>query len=458
MGNDNNIDIGLVAEKLKKELSLFDDEPYGDHNEDFESPLFPPSRPWWMPKKKEGTFLTDEARYIAENYKAIGSDEWGYPLYPSDDSEIMMAILHYLPEEDIKELNAVLGHSPLFFKTPLINDELFYRRRQIKQLSINTLVKHYKNIKGKRVEARRSLQQRFQYQSFTDQMKIMRLFLNGTRTDREWCYRTMLKWWDESLATDLEKAWLDHKDGKCVFIASIRLSEAFIKEHQEDMGKLDYKSVCQRLGHDPSFFIDKSRLSPSDYFFVMAHCHRHIDDEEADRILFGQIKRVLAQGSMPVAFKTHYGRPVEDRMEEKSRYVPSLMFNKTIGYMIWALGQTRNASTIIKFHRWNKMLQNNMPGYLAEEMDSKAKTALMQEDFREYQQWNWSVFAKHAYQSIVELMPDDDSGFKQEAIPVNGPIEESGLSRDETGLTAPFRDKGGVFGVGFDFNDDELPF
>ena len=455
---NNNIDIGLVAEKLKEGLSLFDDEPYDGHNEDFESPLFPPSKPWWMPKKKKGTFLTDEARYIAENYKAFGSDGWGFPSYPSDDSEIMMAILHYLPEEDIKELNEVLGHSPLYFKSPLIDDELFYRRRQVRQLSIATLIKHYKNVKGKRVAARRSLQQRFQYQSYTDQMKIMRLFLNGARTDREWCYRTMLKWWNESLTADLEKAWLDHKDRKCVFVASIHLPEAFIKEHQEDMGKLDYKNVCRRLGHDPSFVIDKSRLSPTDYFFVMAHCHRHIDDEEADRLLFGQIKRVLAQGSMPMEFRTYYRRPIDDWMEEKSRYVPSLIFNKTIGYMIWALGQTGNASTIIKFHRWNKMLQHNMPKYLAEAMDSKAKMALMQADFREYQRWNWSVFAEHAYETIIELMPDDDAEFKQKAIPVNSPIEVSELSRDETGLTAPFRDDSGVFGVGFDFENEELPF
>ncbi len=177
MKNENNIDIGSVAEKLKKELSLVDDEPYDGHNEGFESPLFPPSRPWWMPKKKKGAFLTDEARYIAENYKAIGSDKFGYPLYPSDDSEIMMAILPYLPEEDIKELNEVLGHSPLYLKSPLIDDEFYYRRRQERHLSIATLIKHYKNVKGKRVEARRSLQQRFQYQSFTDQMKIIRLFL-----------------------------------------------------------------------------------------------------------------------------------------------------------------------------------------------------------------------------------------------------------------------------------------
>ena len=161
---------------------------------------------------------------------------------------------------------------------------------------------------------------------------------------------------------------------------------------------------------------------------------------------------------MPLAFKTHYGHPVEYRMEEKSRHLPSLMFYKTIGYMIWALGQTGNASTIIKFHRWNKMLQKNMPNYLAKETDSKAKMALMQEDFHEYQRWNWSVFAKHAYESIVELMPDDDAVFKQEAIPVNSLVEASESSRDETGLTAPFGDDSGIFGVGFGFDNEELPF
>jgi len=81
-------------------------------------------------------------------------------------------------------------------------------------------------------------------------MKIIRLFLKGVRTDREWCYKKLWHWWDDALIPDLEQAWLDFGDKKCVQTATMRLPEDFIKEHQEEMGKLDYKSVCNRLAYE----------------------------------------------------------------------------------------------------------------------------------------------------------------------------------------------------------------
>ena len=66
-------------------------------------------------------------------------------------------------------------------------------------------------------------------------------------------------------------------------------------------------------------------------------------------------------------FRTRFDPVIKDRIEDKVKYVPSLTFVRSISYMVWTLGQTGNASTLVKFHRWNKMLQANMPQYLAEE-------------------------------------------------------------------------------------------
>ena len=413
MENSNELNIYSVSEKLKNELSLFDDEPYQGNSEGEELPWSESGSPQGSLPKKMPEFLSDEARYIAENFRAIGLDEFKYPLYQDDESEIMTSIVLSVPEEDRKKLNEYLGYSPLYFEPRLINDAFYYRKVKERNLTISTLIRHYKT-KGKKVDARRRLQERFMHQSYTDQMKIMRLFLNGTKKDREWCYRTMLKWWDDSLTADLEKAWIDHHDEKCVKTAVIILPEAFVKEHQEAMGKVDYKNVCRRLAHDPSFVIDKSRLFPTDYCYVIAHSHRRIDDQEADQLLFGQIKHILSKGWIPMEFKTRYGHPVKDQQEEKLRYLPSMLFNGTVGYMVWALGQSGNASTLMKFHFWNKSLQNNMPQYLAQEKTPEEISALMSKDYREYQRWNWEVFAKHAYKSVVELVPDDNSEFKRE--------------------------------------------
>lgn len=407
MEKDKYIDINEAAEKLKKELSLVNDS-------DFRTYLTNPTPIKESEKVSliDTSSLSDEARYIFDNYHPIGTDDYNFPVFQDDETEIMAAIIQSLPKDDQQQLMTAFDDSPLSWQIPTSSEaKNFEGKRQERQLSINTLMSHFsQGIKGKKVKARSQLRSRFEYQSFADQMKIMRLFLAGTKSDREWCYKTMLRWWDDELTADLEQAWLDHKDEKCVKTAVMRLPEDFIKAHQVDMGVLDYKSVCRRLAHDEHFVIDKTRLHPSDYCFVIAHNHRHISDQEADQLLFGQIKHALEFKFMPLEFKTHYGQNVKDRMEDKTRYLPSLSFIKSVGYMIWALGQTGNTATIIKFHRLNKMLQTNMPQYLAEEMDPKNMLDFMHKDFRAYQEWNWRIFTKHAEIAIAEI---DTSGYDE---------------------------------------------
>jgi hypothetical protein len=340
------------------------------------------------------------------------------PVYPDDETEILAAVAQTLSKEEREQLTSVLDDSPLTWRiNQSIKDYPNNVKQQEKQPAISTLIRHFsKGVKGKKVPARTGLRNRFDYQSFADQVKIIRAFLKGTRSDREWCYRKMLQWWDDVLIPDLEQAWLTYQDEKCVKTAARRLPEDFIIQQQIAMGKLDYKSVCRRLAHDEYFNIDKSRLTPTDFCYVIAHNHRHISDGEADRLLFGQVKYMLDNRSylMPFEFKTRFGREVGERMEDKLRYRPSLLFFRSVGYVVWALGQTDNASTIIKFHQWNKMLQDNMPQYLAKEKSHNDLLAFMNEDFHQYQLWNWRIFTEQANRTITEFVSGDDSEFLQE--------------------------------------------
>ena len=430
MEENKPLDIDAISKAMKKELSLFDnpfsdaiDYPRLETEDDIYTPIL---------QSKEG-------QYIAENYKPIGIDDYDMPLYPDDATEFMAAIVQTLSREEQKQLARALYHSPLSWRIPINNEGHPYNEKpQEKQLSISTLIKHYsKGIKGKKAHARSQLRKRFEYQSFSDQLKIMRLLLTGTKTDRRWCYRTMMHWWDDALTADLEQAWIDHKDTLCVKTAARRLPESFIKAHQEDMGKLDYKSVCRRLAHDERFVIDKKQLLPMDFCYVIAHNHRHISDQEADRLLFGQTKRILEREQMPREFKTHFGYIVRDRMEDRVRYLPSLLYYSSVGYMIWTLGQTGNTSTIIKFHRWHKMLQDHMSEYLAEEMNPDDMMVFMNRDFRKYQKWNWKIFTRHALLSISDFVTDEDSEFAPEREPLFRPYDDD-FPYESGSRTIPF--------------------
>jgi len=413
MDNDHPLNLDEASEMLQNELSLFYDSVLSD------IPQKTSSKKKEAKKKKKASpsQIYDTTKYILENYQPIGVDKYDSPIYQDDETEIMTAILNTMSKEKLEQLSEVLPHSRLYWHIfDMLNrqDYVYHAPKSKRQLSINTLIKHFsQSIKGKRQSARWDLRERFDHQSFTDQMKIMRLFLAGTKTDRDWCYRKMLKWWDDAIIPDLEKAWIEHKDQQCVKTAAMRLPEDFIKEHQEAMGQLDYKSVCHRLAYDENYVIDKNRLSPTDYCFIIAHAHRRISDQDADQLLFTHIKYLIGQKDeywcMPEMFRTYYGRGVKDQIEDKARYVPSLLFYRSVGYMIWALGQSGNAPTIIKFHQWNKKLQNNMPQYLAKEMSKDQIYDFMTSDFHEYQKWNWGIFTKYAYETIPEFVPHDDS-------------------------------------------------
>lgn len=427
MEQGNNINFDDVAQKLMEELKLRDDAKGRGPSEALEGKtasneteslgasglrIFPSSKISFEDERKEKNVhagFSDAARYVLENYKPIDG-HYGYEDYSREETETIDAIVRCLPKDELEQIKKLLPSTcPIYWRLQGYikgRYDHFVKPYAYRQLSINTLIKYYKESKkGRKGEARQQLQTRFNYQSFTDQMKIIRLFLKGVRTDREWCYKKLWHWWDDALIPDLEQAWLDFGDKKCVQTAAMRLPEDFIREHQEAMGKLDYKSVCNRLAHDESFVIDRKRLSALDYCYVIAHTRRHLSDEEADQLLFGQIKRVLgSEYNTPMEFRTRFDPVIKDRIEDKVKYVPSLTFVRSISYMVWTLGQTGNASTLVKFHRWNKMLQANMPQYLAEEKQQEDMVDFINEDFGEYQQWNWSIFVKHAKLTLDDVV------------------------------------------------------
>ena len=375
------------------------------YDEDLEKPASE------QPRTRHEILLSEEARYIVGHYLPLGKNECGTPLYQEDETAIMAALLGTLQKEELKDSGLVeyLQHTPLSMRAEfLLRDDEKKENVIEKQLPIGTLINHFKNhVKGKRAPARWQLQKRFDGQSFTDQVRIVQTFLAGTRLDREWCYNKMLRWWDDALIPDLEQAWVAYRDEKCVKVAATRLPKEFIKAHQRDMEKVDYKSVCYRLACDKDFTIDKSRLTSTDFCYVISHHHMHISDHDADQLLFGHIQNMLThwRHATPYRFYTYHGRQVYDNLEKKKQYKPSLLYLQSVGYIVWTLGQTGNAKTLIKFHQWNKALQQMT--HVEEEESGQDLLKMMDESFGEYQRWNWSIFAKHALKSV----PDYGAGF-----------------------------------------------
>lgn len=360
--------------------------------------------------------LSSVAIYVYEHYqKKYKEDPYGFPVSydPPKDIKVLEALLSTLSKDDLEKLQYLMPCTSLSSRIEfLLKENEDRRNKNEKQLTINTLLHNFnKKFKGKRAPARWQLQKRFDGQSFSVQVQIIRAFLNSTEGDRNWCYGKFMNWWDDIMIPDLEKAWTTYHDTKCVKAAALRLPESFIKGHQEEMGRLDYKPVCLRLAHDNEYQIDRSKLSVTDFCYIISKNRRHISDEEADQLLFGLIRDRLEspEYNRVSRFDDRNGPSYYyDTIEEKKKYVPSLLYLMHVGYVIWTLGQTGNPATIIKFHKLDNMLQESMPQYLAEEKNEEEILAMINNSFRDYQEWNWSVFSEHAYHALGEIMDWDD--------------------------------------------------
>ncbi len=64
---------------------------------------------------------------------------------------------------------------------------------------IATLIKNFVNKRsGKVTESREEIQRRFDYLDWKDQKKIILVFLDAGKKDRQWAYSKTLDYWDKS--------------------------------------------------------------------------------------------------------------------------------------------------------------------------------------------------------------------------------------------------------------------
>ena len=71
--------------------------------------------------------------------------------------------------------------------------------RKIKRNTpIAQLIKDFSNKKsGKVSESRIEIKRRFEFLDWKDQKKIMQIFLESGKVDREWAYSELIDYWDK---------------------------------------------------------------------------------------------------------------------------------------------------------------------------------------------------------------------------------------------------------------------
>jgi hypothetical protein len=219
----------------------------------------------------------------------------------------------------------------------------------------------------------------------------------------------------------------------------------YVLEHRFELGQQAYSSVCDLLAREKGFNIDKSRLKRFEYLQILANNHIHIDDEEADSLLFDHIMIWLCEMQRKVNEEesvdwSKYSRVTPwskyrrvtprytDYLDRQSKllywfsYKPSLYEVPWVGRYAMNLCFTGNTNTVAKLIVWNQFLRSNLQSYSEENEEGTIKLERVVEELDDNIDRNWRRFIELAIGSCpVEkattegwFMSDEDDELKLE--------------------------------------------
>ena len=254
----------------------------------------------------------------------------------------------------------------------------------------------------------------------------MKAILLAEVSDRElWFYTLQKGWWDDAIMPDVEKAWLAYGEPECAKVIINRFPLEYVLIHQEELGKADYQFLCIRLAKEEGFIIDKSRLTQKQYYQILANQHMHLDDDEAESLLFGHVKHLLDRNYKPwiyavdnyyccsqIAFDCadFYNNP-DKYLKLLLNYKPSLFFLSDLKGRIQLLIQAGNTNTVVKFIAWNKYLQQNIPSFLSDESNQTIALQQFDDRFREYRNRSWERLMDLAIETFPVEIKAEAKGF-----------------------------------------------
>ncbi|MBO4659658.1 MAG: hypothetical protein J5637_08550 [Prevotella sp.] len=198
---------------------------------------------------------------------------------------------------------------------------LFYNR------PIATLVKWYVDKRSGHVQdARSEIQRRFAYLDWSQQKKITLAFLSSGKTDRQWIYAQLWKWWDDCFAPKIREIWEQYHEEKCAWLIIRYFPKDYVLANLDYFtGTRDYYYICRRFGAGNDFVIDDSKLSARDRFIIHAISQKPLDGDSCLDDIFTCLHGTCAtEYSYPLVNKKDRGE-ILDALDIK--YIYGMMKN-----------------------------------------------------------------------------------------------------------------------------------
>ena len=262
-------------------------------------------------------------------------------------------------------------------------------KRQQKNRPVASLLKLYLDKKsGKVTDARQEIQRRFDYLDWRVQKKILLAFLQACKSDREWAYMKVYRLWDDCFTAPLRTLWEQYHENLCAWSVIEHFPMEYVKENMALLEEANgYYHLCLRLAADPSYTVERSRLSGKEYLLVMLHTHREVAEEEARDIFFNYLHKFCLTDPESLYMIQHKPRGYPFGVED-------IRFMNSVLWLFHLLGLDTLRESIRKWD--NEVMQAIDRG---DEMKSLNKEAV---DDDEYNKRRMAIGLDYLYRALDE--------------------------------------------------------
>lgn len=259
-----------------------------------------------------------------------------------EDWIILRAMLCTLTSAEALEFQTKQEEEYSFAVSQVINNNLNQPSSDESQVivrnrSIMAELKDFEQHKrGQRKFLRKNLQTRLPYASYNEQRKILTTFLGGLKTDRMFAYKYFSNHWDETFREQIQLNFEQFYDVGAAKLILQYWPDDYVMLYLEKLRELcGYVSVCIHLPNQP---IDRERVKPSEYLYLLAKLKRSINRCQAEDILYKHIITYLA--------------------DHKTMEIPqtpwSLLSIPDVSLMIWSFGHLNLFESILQFDEINR--------------------------------------------------------------------------------------------------------
>ena len=281
----------------------------------------------------------------------------------------------------------------------------------------------------------------FECQPHKNKISIVKTLLspdyNSAYDNSDWplfCLVYFLKfWWDDALVPDIDRYWNDSYElrKECANVIALRFPLDYVLKHQKELERYNYYSVCCRLAKDKGFTIDKSRLHRYEYFSIFARNNIHIDDSEADRLLFDHIMKWVQPMHQHLKEKTtidwgeflmadSYQFKLKEILPYWFHYKPSLYELPDGKYPTLFVCSMGNTNTLAKLITWNQFLRSNIKSFNEEYAHEMLMVKQIPDALVEHVDKMWRRFVELA----IETCPIEKASWEDEFHSSSGGYED----------------------------------